>query len=136
MTIAYEDKDLLWFIAEGTAGTVGEEFFQRLVEHTAQAFRADVAFVAELLPDAPGYARFLAGWEGGSLTDPLQYCVEGTPCAEIVAGADVVSYPSGIRERFPTDELLVDLGLEGYLAVAMRGFDGQTWSMALNSARP
>ena len=41
MTIASQDKDLLWFLAEGTAGTVGEEFFQRLVEHTALAFRAE-----------------------------------------------------------------------------------------------
>ena len=41
-------KDLLWLIAEGTAGTVGEEFFQRLVKHIALAFRADVAFVREL----------------------------------------------------------------------------------------
>src|SRR3712207_1361414 len=57
-------KDLLWFIAEGTAGTVGEEFFQCLVKHMAVAFGADVAFVAEVVPDDHERARFLACWEG------------------------------------------------------------------------
>jgi len=43
-------KDLLWFIAQGTAGAVGERFFERLVQRIAQAFAADVAFVAEMVP--------------------------------------------------------------------------------------
>ena len=51
-------EDLLWFIAEGTAGAVGETFFQRLVQRIAQAFAADVAFVAELVPEDPARARF------------------------------------------------------------------------------
>ena len=40
-------EDVLVFIAQGTAGTVGEEFFESLVEHLARAFGADVGFVAE-----------------------------------------------------------------------------------------
>ena len=123
MTIASQDKDLLWFLAEGTAGTVGEEFFQRLVEHTALAFRADVAFVAEIVPEDRDYARFLACWEGGRLTESMEYCLEGTPCAE-VANGDLVSYPVGVRERFPADEMVIQMGLDGYLAVPLRGFDG------------
>jgi hypothetical protein len=43
-------KDLLWFIAQRTAGAVGERFFERLVKRIAQAFAADVAFVAEMVP--------------------------------------------------------------------------------------
>ena len=123
MTIASQDKDLLWFLAEGTAGTVGEEFFQRLVEHTALAFRADVAFVAEIVPEDRDYARFLACWEGGRLTESMEYCLEGTPCAEVGNG-DLVSYPVGVRERFPADEMVIQMGLDGYLAVPLRGFDG------------
>jgi signal transduction histidine kinase len=124
VTIASQDKDLLWFLAEGTSGTVGEEFFQRLVEHTARAFRADVAFVAEIVPEDHEYARFLACWEGGRLTDLLEYCLAGTPCAEVV-GADVVSYPVGVMERFPQDTMVIDMGLDGYLAVPLRGSGGE-----------
>jgi signal transduction histidine kinase len=117
-------KDLLWFIAEGTAGMVGEQFFQCLVKHLAHAFRADVAFVAEILPDDSGRARFLACWEGEELVaEPADYALEGTPCAEVGA-ANVVCYPEGVRERFPHDEMVVELGLDSYLAVALRDSNG------------
>jgi signal transduction histidine kinase len=115
--------DLLWFLAEGTAGTVGEAFFQCLVKHVALALRADVAFVAEVVPEDRERARFLACWEGGRLAEPVEYCMAGTPCAE-VGDSDVVSYTDGVLERFPDDAMVVELGLDSYLAVALRGSDG------------
>ena len=115
--------DLLSVLAEGTAGTVGEEFFQSLVKYLALAFDADVGFVAELVPEDRGLARFLACWEGGKLAEPVEYELAGTPCAE-VAGSGVVSYVDGLTTRFPQDQMVVDLGLESYLAVALRGATG------------
>jgi signal transduction histidine kinase len=116
-------RDLLWFVAEGTAGTVGEEFFRCLVKHVALALRADVAFVAEVVPEERERARMLACWEGGRLAERAEYCMAGTPCAE-VGDADVVSYRDGVLARFPDDEMVVELGLDSYLAVALRGSDG------------
>ena len=117
-------KDLLSFIAEGTAGTVGEEFFQCLVKHLALAFRSDVGFVAEVVPEDRGRARFLACWEGGKhIAEPLEYDMAGTPCAEL-GDSDVVCYRTGVRERFPEDEMVVELGLDSYLAVALRSSHG------------
>jgi signal transduction histidine kinase len=124
VSITSEDKDLLWFLAEGTAGAVGEEFFQRLVEHIAQAFRADVAFVAEVVPEDSSYARFLACWRAGRLLrNPLEYRLEGTPCAEARMN-DVTSHPVGVRARFPEAQMVVDLSLDSYLAVSLRSSDG------------
>ena len=118
-------KDLLSFVAAGTAGTVGEEFFQCLVKHLALAFAADVGFVAEVVPEDPGRARFLACWEGGKLVpEPVEYEMAGTPCAEL-ADSDVVSYADGVKERFPEDEMVVAFGLESYLAVALRRTNGE-----------
>jgi signal transduction histidine kinase len=116
-------NDLLRFVAEATAGTVGQEFFQRLVEHVALAFRADVAFVAEVVPEDPERARYLACWEGGRLVEPAEYRLAGTPCAE-VRDSGVVSYTQGVRQRFPDDEMVVQLGLDSNLAVALYGSDG------------
>jgi hypothetical protein len=116
-------NDLLWFIAEGTAGKVGAQFFQCLVEHIALAFGADVAFLAEVIPDDRDRARRLACWEGGRQIEPREYRLAGTPCAGFRV-ADVVSYTQGVRQRFPEDKLVVDLDLDSYLAVALRGSDG------------
>ena len=76
-------RDLLWFLAEGTAGAVGEEFFRCLVRHVALALRADVAFVAEVVPEDRERARFLACWQRGRLAERFEYCMAGTPCAEV-----------------------------------------------------
>src|SRR5918992_2039389 len=102
------DLDLLRFVAEGTAGTVGEEFFQCLVKHLALAFDADVGFVAEVIPEDRGRARFLACWEGGRLVPAADYNLAGTPCAE-VADTDVVFYRDRVDELFPQDEMVVEL---------------------------
>jgi signal transduction histidine kinase len=119
-----DGKDLLWFIAEGTAGAVGERFFQRLVQRIAQAFAADVAFVAERVPDDRERARMLACWERDRLADPVEYELAGTPCAEVCSSA-LVSFPEGVLQRFPGDEMVVRLGLDSYLAVALQGADGE-----------
>jgi signal transduction histidine kinase len=124
-TALAEAHDLLSFIAEGTAGTVGEEFFECLAKHLALAFRADVGFVAEVIPQDRARARFLACWESGRIAaEPFEYVMAGTPCAE-VAGSDIVSYSDGLAARFPQDEMVVEMGLESYLAVALRGSGGQ-----------
>ena len=99
---------------------MGEEFFECLVKHLALAFEADVGFVAEVIPEDRGRARFLACWEGGRLAPPAEYNLAGTPCAE-VADTDVVFYRDRVSELFPEDEMVVELGLQSYLAVALRG---------------
>jgi len=118
-------KDLLRFIAEGTAGTVGDEFFQGLVTHLARAFGADVGFVAEVVPEDCTRAQFLACFEGGRLAaEAIEYDMVGTPCAEL-GDRDVVWYPHGVRERFPDDKMVAELNLDSYLAVALRGSTGE-----------
>ena len=132
-------RDLLWRVAEGTAGMVGEEFFERLVEHLAPAMCADVAFVAEVLPGDRDRARYLACWQGGRLAEPVEYCLAGTPCAQ-VADSDLVWFADGVLQRFPDDEMVVQLGLDSYLAVALRGSDGSHLGhlgvLAAGSLRP
>jgi len=117
-------KDLLWFIAEGTAGAVGERFFQRLVQRIAEAFAADVAFVAEVVPEDRGRARFLACWEGRKLARPVEYALAGTPCAD-VRSSGVVCFPEGVMERFPDDEMVRRLRLDSSLAVALSSAGGE-----------
>jgi signal transduction histidine kinase len=93
------------------------------VKHLALAFGADVAFVAEVVPAAPERARYLACWAGAGLVQPADYGLAGTPCAE-VQQSGLVSYTDGVRERFPDDAMVVELGLDCYLAVALHGSDG------------
>jgi signal transduction histidine kinase/uncharacterized protein YhfF len=123
-TLAPRDwRDLLRTIAEGTAGTVGAAFLRSLARCLAASFVADVAYVAELA-EPPTRARILACWPGGDLLpEGYEYELAGTPC-EPIADVDVISHPEGAGERFPDDGFIVRNGLDGYLAVPMRGAAG------------
>jgi signal transduction histidine kinase/uncharacterized protein YhfF len=114
------ERDLLRTIAAGTAGVVGDAFFRSLVRHVAVAFDADVAFVAERVEDDPGRARILASWQqGADLPEGHEFALEGTPC-RLIDERDVVSMPAGVVAGFPSDEFVVEHGLDSYLAIAMR----------------
>jgi signal transduction histidine kinase/uncharacterized protein YhfF len=103
----------------------GEAFFRSLTRHLAHAFDAEVAFVAELLGEHQDRARILAvKHDGPDLHEGLEFALENAPC-ELILETDVVSIPESTTARFPLDKFTVRHGLEGYLAVVMRGSDGE-----------
>jgi signal transduction histidine kinase/uncharacterized protein YhfF len=120
------ERDLLRAVAAGTAGVVGEAFLRSLAHHVAEAFDAELAFVAEALDGMPGgRARVVASWQRGRarLPEGTEYDLAGTPCA-LARQHDVVTFPHGARARFPTGALIGGHNLDGYLAIAMRGVGG------------
>jgi signal transduction histidine kinase/uncharacterized protein YhfF len=131
------ERDLLRTLAAGTAGVVGDAFFRALARHLAQAFDAEVAFVAELVDEARGRARIIASWRHGvELPEGLEFDLAGTPC-ELTATDDVAVLPTGAVARFPHDAFLAENGLEGYVAVTLRGSDGRRIGhVGVQSTRP
>jgi signal transduction histidine kinase/uncharacterized protein YhfF len=118
------ERDLLRAVAAGTAGVVGEAFLRSLTHHVAEAFDAELAFVAEAL-NGSCRIRIVASWHRGAarLPEGTEYDLDGTPCA-LVREHDVVTFPEGARDRFPAGALTAVQGLDGYLAIAMRGAGG------------
>jgi signal transduction histidine kinase len=130
-------RDLLGAIAEGTAGDVGEEFLRGLVRNLAEAFGAKLAFVAEATQPDGTHVRVVAAWYDGEYWDePYEYDTRGQPCALAVEHA-VVAFPDALTKRFPEDEAAIEMGLQSYLAVCLRGADGaHLGHMAVLDARP
>jgi len=110
-----EDLRALQTAVEGTARGTGEEFFQSLVRHLAEAIDVQYAVVAEF-PKAPPFVRTLAFWERDRLGSNFEYDFTGTPCAEVVAGG-LVHYPTGVSRLFPKATPLVERGIDGYMAM-------------------
>jgi signal transduction histidine kinase/uncharacterized protein YhfF len=121
----FPERDLLRAVAAGTAGVVGEAFLRSLVHHVAEALDAEVAFVAEVLEPTPGRVRIVASWQRGAAKMPegMELDVAGTPCA-LAGDQDVVVFREGACKRFPAAEILTTHGLDGFLAIAMRGVGG------------
>src|SRR5436305_10656049 len=85
-------------IVEGTARHTGQEFFQSLVRHLAQAVGSRYAFVAEFAGERR--ARTVAYWFRDRIIDNVEWDLTGTPCEDVVRG-QLCHHPSGVKERFP-----------------------------------
>ena len=120
------ERDLLRTVAAGTATVVGKAFFRSLVRHLADALGAEVAFVAEYVDGEPPRGRTLAGWPRASegLLEGIEFPLAGSPCV-LTLDRDIVAIPDGVRRDFPADPLVAKYDLDGYLAVVMRGSNGE-----------
>jgi len=113
-----EEIAALRSIVEGTVQNTGAEFFQSLVRHLAAALHVSFAFVAEFTT-VNTRVRTLAYWARDRIADNVEFDLDGTPCQEVVRG-ELCHHPSGVREKFPRDQELIDLGVESYLGVPLK----------------
>jgi transcriptional regulator with GAF, ATPase, and Fis domain len=115
-------RDLLRALAEGTAGTTGDDFFRSLARHAALALGARFAFVAESLSDLE--SRSLAYWEGTGFGNGFSYRFPGTPCARVAQG-HVCATSTRLQALYPEDVWLRDIGADSYIGVPMKTGDGR-----------
>src|SRR5690349_23832474 len=111
-------------IVEGTAGEVGNEFFNSLVKHLAAAMNVGYAFVAEFVLGEPHRVRTIAYWRPGGYAPEVEWDVRGTPCQDVVEGK-LCHYPTGVAINFPQDKPLATMGIESYLGVPLLAPDGR-----------
>ncbi len=122
---AVEELTALRAIVEGTARTIGEEFFQSLVRHLARAMDTTYAFVAEFAsPETTTKARTIAFWAKDRIAENFEWTLAGTPCEEVVHGK-LCHHPSGVRRSFPNDRSLAERRIESYLGVPLSDPEGK-----------
>jgi NDP-sugar pyrophosphorylase family protein len=77
----------------------------------------------------PTRVRTLAYWGRGRIQENLEFELAGTPCEDVVRGG-LCHHPQEVRERFPGDRLLVELGIESYLGVPLLDGEGRVIDVA------
>jgi two-component system, LuxR family, sensor kinase FixL len=90
-----------------------EELFNSVAGHIARTLEIEHVFIGELLPGG-GRVRILGGYQQGQDMGPGEYALVDTPCENVI-GKTTCCYPSGVRELFPRDQLLAELGVESYI---------------------
>jgi formate hydrogenlyase transcriptional activator len=115
--VTSDDIPALRAIVEGTASSTGEEFFQNLVRHLAAAIDVHHAFVAEFA-EINTRVRTLAYWARDHIHDNLEWELAGTPCEEVVHGS-LCHHPASVKDLFPRDRPLMEMGIESYLGVPL-----------------
>jgi formate hydrogenlyase transcriptional activator len=121
-TASADEIAALRAIVEGTARSTGAVFFESLVKHLAAAVGVSYAFIAEFA-EVKTRVRTIACWGPDGLRPNVEYDLIGTPCEDVVRGG-LCHYPSGVKEMFPLDQDLVDMGIESYLGVPLLDGEG------------
>jgi len=102
-TGTHAGEDLLWWIVEATSGVTGQEFFDSLVSHLAEALKLKCVMVTECLDFPTTKVRTLANWDGDRLQPNLEYPLAGAPCQETIQGRELCFYPKGVNQKFPQE---------------------------------
>jgi PAS domain S-box-containing protein len=103
-------------IAHAVSIEVGGAFFSSLVRHLAETLDMDYAMVGELIE--PGRIRTIANYGRGAILPNFEYDLAGTPCEDVV-GRDTAIFSKGVAERFPSDTVLSEMGIESYIGTPL-----------------
>lgn len=117
-------EDALRLIAAGVSAETGEAFFQQLTLNLAKLFDAEYAFIGELEEKTVARINTLAVCAHGQTAADFSYPLAGTPCANVM-GQITCAYPRGVQQLFPEDQLLVEMGIEGYIGTPLFDAQGQ-----------
>ncbi|MCB9886644.1 MAG: response regulator [Planctomycetes bacterium] len=109
-------------LLEATSRSTGDDLFVAMAQAITEALGARWAFVGELISSTR--VRTRAGWTEGAPIAPVEYDLEGTPCAQVL-WQDACGYPSDVQEQFPDDHMLVEMGVQSYFGVPVFGSRGK-----------
>jgi PAS domain S-box-containing protein len=120
--------------ALGISEAHGEEVFNSLVMHLSRATGADYAFIGVLGSGDRITTRAL--YADNRIAENITYFLEGSPCQNVV-GQQFRFYPDNIQRRFPQDDLLKEIGVEGYAAIPLFESTGEVLGLvAILDSRP
>jgi len=121
--LAIDDENAtLRSIMEGTAASVGNNFFKALVENLAGALNTYSAWISELLDDQR-QLRTLAIWRGGAIMENIRFDIAGTPCETVVKSTTLVHHPDNVINFYPRNTTLRHFKAVSYIGAPL--LDGQ-----------
>ncbi len=120
-------EKILRGIIEGVSNNYGKAFFDTITLKLHESIAADFTFIARLDLDAY-VSRTVSLVANGKVVDNIEYSLKDTPCAN-VADNSVCLYKDSITHLFPKDQLLVDMGIVGYVGTPLHDSDGNVMGL-------
>jgi PAS domain S-box-containing protein len=128
--------ETLRLLARGVSAATGEAFFHSLAEALAGALGVDHVLIGEVTAPGEDRVRTVAVWAHGRRADNFEYALAGTPCEDLIKRR-LCSHPRGVRQLFPNDPSLGELGVESYVGTPLCSSTGQVLGlMAVLDRRP
>lgn len=116
-------ESILHSIAQGTAGSTGNEFFRLLVQKLAQKLGTPCAMLSEV--EDSGRLSSVAFWQQETFSPNQHQDASNCPDGQVLRTAQTVFIPSGTRYRFPDSPLMAACDAQGYYGQPLKGRDGK-----------
>ncbi|GMR08388.1 MAG: hypothetical protein BMS9Abin26_1393 [Gammaproteobacteria bacterium] len=100
-------------LAEIQATNGIDEFYRVCVQTLANTYNAQYACIGLFANDEHDSIRTQSAWAGNGYVDNVDYDLEGTPCAEVLA-LKMELVPRDARKEYPDDDLLKEMQVESY----------------------
>src|SRR5581483_7902301 len=118
-------EETLKHIGLGVSSTTGEEFVRSLVKQLSKALQSDFSFVLEMARKGDENACTLVIAEHGTIRSKMNYKLANTACEEALKKG-FRAYPRDVREAFPKDDVLKELGAQSFVAMPLNDHKGRT----------
>ena len=116
-------EEALGHVALGVSAASSGEVFEAIARYMTRSLEADFAFVSRVNADGQSLTT-LALYYAGRLHSNTSYPLPGTPCQEVF-GKSFQFIPSGLAQRFPSDESLLAFGVDSYAGYPLFSSDGR-----------
>ena len=99
-----------------------DNFFDDICLSLSQAIDADYVFIATL-DETKTKATTIAAANKGLIVTNFSYALNHTPCFDVSKGG-VCTHNQNIQQLYPDDQLLIDMGIEGYVGIPLKTTKG------------
>ena len=117
-------------IAAQVSAVIGAEFFRSLVERLADELDADCVYIGEFVGGQVERVTTLAAYLDHQREADFAFTLAGSSCMEVATGIPCV-YPSGAQDRFPSDDLVRELGAEACVGIPLKDSKQQTMGVIM-----
>lgn len=111
-------------VAQAVSATVGKSFVQSLVEHLAEALKADCVYVAEVTGGLTSKIKTVAVLRGGVASENFDQGMSGTAACQVLVDG-TVAWSRDATRIFPLDTILGSMSAQGFAGVRLRDSSGE-----------
>jgi two-component system, cell cycle sensor histidine kinase and response regulator CckA len=102
-----------------------DEYLRWLVQILREVAGVGFAFVGELVGEDEDRVQTVALATPDGPGENFAYDLADTPCATVIGSTYACLFPCQVAPQFPKDLLLVEMGIESYVGVALLGASGR-----------
>lgn len=123
LRMAADERKRVMRVTREVSASLGDDFFQSLVKHVADALLADCVYIGELITGAVNRIHTLAVRLNGELAQNFEQDLPGAASAHVVAAGNFV-YIADVTRLFPEDAVLERLQAQAFVGYRLRDSAG------------